>query len=303
MNDRQDAQPTHCGTIALVGRPNAGKSTLLNALLGQKISIVTRKPQTTRHRVLGVRTDDNDQFVFVDTPGLHVSHKTALNRHMNRTALKSLSDVDLVAVLVDVSRWTSDDDWVFEQLKNVSTPVVLVLNKIDKLDDPARLLPTIESLNKRHPFVATVPISARRGKQLDGLLAEFRKHLPEGAWMFPEDQVTDRSLRFMASEIVREKLMEALGQELPYVTAVEIESYEDEPGLASIGAVIWVERPSQKAIVIGKQGRVLKRVGLLARQDLEGLVEKRVFLRLWVKVREGWSDDERALVSLGLDDL
>ncbi|WP_435103766.1 GTPase Era [Arhodomonas sp. AD133] len=287
------------GFVALVGRPNAGKSTLLNALLGQKVSIVTRKPQTTRHRIIGVHHRDGAQIVYVDTPGLHRAAGTAMNRYLNEAASQALADVDVVVVVVDATRWTEDDDLVLKRLAGRSAPVILAVNKVDRVKEKSRLLPLIERLTTRHDFAAVVPVSARRGTNLEALEGEITSRLPEGPALFPEDQVTDRSERFMAAELVREQLMTALGQELPYATTVEIEAFEEEGRLRRIAAVVWVERAGQKKIVIGEGGRRLKHVGRAAREEMERLFDARVYLKLWVKVREGWSDDERALRSLG----
>ncbi|MCS4503620.1 GTPase Era [Arhodomonas aquaeolei] len=287
------------GFVALMGRPNAGKSTLLNALLGQKVSIVTRKPQTTRHRIIGVHHIEGAQLVYVDTPGLHRATKTAMNRYLNEAAGQALDDVDVVLVVVDASRWTEDDDLVFERLKSVRVPVVLAINKVDRIPDKTQLLPLIERLSRRHDFAAVVPVSAQRHSNLEALEQELVARLPEGPALFPEEQVTDRSERFMAAELIREQLMAGLGEELPYATTVEIEAFEQEGRLRRIAAVIWVERPGQKKIVIGGDGRRLKSLGRSARLEMERLFDGRVYLQLWVKVREGWSDDERALRSLG----
>ncbi len=287
------------GFVALVGRPNAGKSTLLNALLGQKVSIVTRKPQTTRHRIIGVHHREGAQIVYVDTPGLHRAAGTAMNRYLNEAASQALADVDVVVALVDATRWTEDDDLVLKRLAGSSAPVILAVNKVDRIKEKSRLLPLIERLTQRHDFAAVVPVSARRGTNLEALESEITSRLPEGPELFPEDQVTDRSERFMAAELVREQLMTALGQELPYATTVEIEAFEEEGRLRRIAAVVWVERAGQKKIVIGEGGRRLKHVGRAAREEMERMFDARVYLKLWVKVREGWSDDERALRSLG----
>lgn len=299
MTDQTDSDTTRCGFIALVGRPNVGKSTLLNTLLGQKVSIVTRKPQTTRHRIIGVHNLDDAQIVYVDTPGLHRQEKRAMNRYMNQTASQALSDVDGVVFVVDARRWTDEDDLVLERLERCKAPVILAINKVDAIADKADLLPLMESMSARREFAAVVPLSARRGTNVDALESEVMSLLPLSPRLFPTDQVTDRSERFLAAELVREQLMLALGQELPYATTVEIEAFETEGRLRRIAAVIWVERPGQKKMVIGRDGEMLKRVGRAARGQMERLFDGRVYLKLWVKVREGWSDDERALRSLG----
>lgn len=293
-----------CGYIALVGRPNVGKSTLLNRILGQKISITSRRPQTTRHRVLGIKTHDSAQLIYVDTPGIHDYSGRAMNRHMNRTASRVLPDVDVVVFLVDGFKWTGDDDLVLKKLDNIDCPVILVVNKIDLLANRDELLPWLQELSGKRRFEQVIPVSATKGDNVTALETAIETLLPQAPAVFPEDQVTDRSVRFLAAELVREKLFRKLGKELPYGLTVEIESFKSEPGITHIHALIWVERKSQKTIVIGRQGRVLKEVGIEARKDIEVLIDGKVNLKLWVKIKEGWADDERALRSLGynLDD-
>ena len=288
-----------CGYIALVGRPNVGKSTLLNRILGQKISITSRRPQTTRHRVLGIKTHDTAQLIYVDTPGIHDYSGRAMNRHMNRTASNVLPDVDVVVFLVDGFKWTGDDDLVLKKLDNIDCPVILVVNKIDLLANRDELLPRLQELSGKRSFEQVIPISAAKGDNVTALEAAIETLLPLAPAMFPEDQVTDRSVRFLAAELVREKLFRKLGKELPYGLTVEIEAFRSEPKITHIHALIWVERKSQKTIVIGRQGRVLKEVGMEARKDIEALIDGKVNLKLWVKIKEGWADDERALRSLG----
>ena len=288
-----------CGYVALAGRPNVGKSTLLNRILGQKISITSRRPQTTRHRVLGIKTQETAQLIYVDTPGIHDYSGRAMNRHMNRTASSALLDVDVVVFLVDGLKWTRDDDLVLEKLASVDCPVILAVNKIDLLANRDELLPRLQELSGKYTFEQVIPVSATKGDNVTALESAVETLLPQAPAMFPEDQVTDRSVRFLAAELVREKLFRKLGRELPYGLTVEIESFKSEPGIAHIHALIWVERMSQKKIVIGKQGRLLKEVGIEARKDIEALIEGKVNLKLWVKVKEGWADDERALRSLG----
>ena len=288
-----------CGYIALVGRPNVGKSTLLNRILGQKISITSRRPQTTRHRVLGIKTLPHAQLIYVDTPGIHDFNGRAMNRYMNRTASSVLADVDVVVFLVDGLRWTPDDELVLNKLAHVGSPVILAVNKVDMLDKREALLPGLQALAEKYPFREIIPISARKGDNVATLESCIEALLPEAPPFFPEDQVTDRSVRFLAAELVREKLFRKLGKELPYGLTVQIEEYRNEPGITHIHALIWVERDSQKTIVIGKGGRVLKEVGQQARQDIEDLIGNKVNLKLWVKIKEGWADDERALQSLG----
>ena len=288
-----------CGYIALVGRPNVGKSTLLNRILGQKISITSRRPQTTRHRVLGIKSRPTAQLIYVDTPGIHDFSGRAMNRHMNRTASSVLQDVDLVVFLVDGLHWMADDDLVLSKIGQLSCPVILAVNKIDLLGNRDELLPGLQALSEKYRFEQIVPISASKGDNVEQLEAEIERRLPLAPPLFPEDQVTDRSVRFLAAELVREKLFRKLGKELPYGLTVEIEQFRSDTNITHIHALIWVERKSQKYIVIGKQGRVLKEVGTEARRDIEELIDGKVNLKLWVKVKEGWADDERALQSLG----
>ncbi len=287
------------GHVAIIGRPNVGKSTLLNRILGQKIAITSRRPQTTRHRLLGIHTTADAQTIYVDTPGLHKPGGRAMNRLMNRAASGAIADVDVVLFVVDGLKWTDEDDYILGLLKEVEVPVVLALNKVDRLKDKTALLPHIDALRARYPFREIVPISAVHGSQVPELERMLAALLPESPPLYPEEQITDRSERFLAAELIREKLMRHLGQELPYAVTVEIESYVEDEGLARIHALIWVERDSQKAIVIGKGGAMLKRIGQEAREDIERLIGHKVFLQLWVKVKEKWSDDERALRALG----
>ncbi len=290
-----------CGYAAIVGRPNVGKSTLMNRILGQKISITSRKPQTTRHRILGIHSSDSCQAIYVDTPGLHTQAKKAMNRYLNQAAITALKDVDVVLFVVSGLKWTEEDETVLERLKHANAPVILVVNQIDRLQKET-LLPHLKKLADLMDFHTIVPLSAKTGKNVDQLEQEVEKLLPVSPPFFPDDQITDRSMRFIAAEIVREKLTRMLGQELPYELTVEIEAYETEGNLVTIHALIWVARPGQKAIVIGKGGQGLKKVGQQARQDLENLLEQKVLLKLWVKVKEGWSADERALRSLGYNE-
>ena len=296
----------HCGFIAIVGRPNVGKSTLLNRLVGQKLSITSRKPQTTRHRIMGVDTREGYQAVYVDTPGLHIEEKRTINRLMNRAASSSLTDVELVLFLVDGTHWTEDDEMVLNKLKKSELPVVLLINKVDNVKEKADLFPHLKALSEKMDFVDVVPVSAKSGKNIDVVEKLVRAHLPEGEWYFPEDYVTDRSQRFMASEIIREKLMRFTGDELPYAVTVEIERFDYNPDTDGfeINGLILVERNGQKRMVIGKGGDKIKTIGREARLDMEDLFERKVYLELWVKVKSGWADDERALRSLGyIDDL
>jgi GTP-binding protein Era len=291
------------GYVAIIGRPNVGKSTLINRVLGQKLCITSRRPQTTRHRILGIKTTDDSQLIYVDTPGLHIDDKRAMNKYMNRAAASSIDHVDVILFVVDGMNWTEEDEQVLVRIKaNAEAPVILVINKMDKLADKEVMLPHIEKLAAQYNYSNVLPISARKGVNLEQLEAEIKKLMPEGDLIFPEDQLTDRSSRFLAAELVREKLFRHLGQELPYSITVEIEQFDDEKNLYRIGAVIYVERSGQKAIVIGKGGELLKSVGKDARLEMESLFGKKVFLRLWVKVREGWGDNERMLKNLGYND-
>ena len=292
-----------CGYVAIVGRPNVGKSTLLNHLLGQKISITSRKPQTTRHQVLGIKTEEDHQIIFVDTPGLHKEASKAINRYMNRAASTAIRDVDLVLFLVDRTAWTDEDEMVLEHVKRSGLPAMLVVNKVDLLEDKGVLLPHLQVLAEKGDFAAIVPLSALRQHNVAELEREILPYLPAGDPFYPEEQITDRSMRFLAAEIVREKIMRQLGDELPYAVAVEIEEFSQQGEILHISALILVERKGQKKIIIGEKGARLRSIGSEARQDMERLFDSKVMLRLWVKVKSGWSDDERALRSLGYDDV
>ena len=297
-----DAPEIRTGHVALVGRPNVGKSTLMNRILGQKIAIATPKPQTTRHRILGIHTTGDAQIVFVDTPGLHGNAGKAMNRYMNRAAAAAIGEVDVVAFLVDGLTWTDEDEAVLQRLQQAERPTVLVVNKVDRISAKNRLFPHLERLAERMTFVAVVPLSALKGDNVDALEKALRPHLPHRDRFYPEDQITDRSERFLAAELIRERLMLALNREVPYALSVEIEAFKrEEAGRLNIAAVIFVEREGQKRIVIGKGGANLKRVGRAARLEMNRVFEGKVHLELWVKVRGGWSDDERALRSLGYE--
>lgn len=292
-----------CGLVAIVGRPNVGKSTLINALLGQKVSITSRKAQTTRHRILGIDTEGDYQTIFVDTPGLHIEEKRAINRLMNRAASSSINDVEMVIFVVEGTNWNADDDMVLSKFKYLKCPVVLAVNKIDNVEDKELLLPHLEALGKRYDFKHILPMSAKKGDNIEKIRLWAKEVLPESEHYFPEDYITDRSSRFMASEIVREKLMRFLGDELPYSVTVEIEQFkQQENGVLHINALILVEREGQKRMVIGNKGEKLKAIGKQARIDMEELFDSKVFLEIWVKVKSGWADDERALRSLGYGD-
>lgn len=292
----------HCGYVALIGRPNVGKSTLMNHLLGQKLSITSRKPQTTRHRILGIKTTQAGQAIFMDTPGMHSNEKKVLNRYLNKTADSALLGVDVVVWLLDGLYWHAYDERIFEKLQRVGLPVILAVNKVDRIKDKQAILAFFANAKDKYPFEQIVPISALKRTNLDVLERHIMALLPEGEPIYPEDQISDRPERFFAAEIVREKLTRRLGDELPYALTVEIEMYEEHPHLTKIYANIWVERSSQKSIVIGKQGEMLKKIGTEARADIEKLIGQKVYLQLWVKVKKGWSDSERALQSLGFLD-
>ncbi len=291
-----------CGYVAIVGRPNVGKSTLLNHLLGQKISITSRKPQTTRHQVLGIKTDRQYQIIFVDTPGLHSDADKAINRYMNRAASSAIRDVDVIVFVVDRTAWTAEDQMVLEQVQRSGLPVILAINKVDLLADKSQLLPHLQRLAEKADFAAVMPLSALQQHNVEQLEQEILQFLPESEHFFPEDQITDRSQRFLAAEIVREKIMRQLGEELPYAVTVEIEEFSQDESVLHISAVILVERKGQKKILIGEKGSRLRSIGTDARVDMERLFDAKVMLRLWVKVKSGWSDDERALRSLGYDE-
>ena len=288
------------GTIAIVGRPNVGKSTLLNRLIGEKISIVSRKAQTTRHRIMGILTRPDAQFVFVDTPGFQTKHTNALNRTMNRGVTQALADVDVVVLVIDADHFDTQDKAVIKLLP-AETPVILAVNKVDQLKDKARLLPMLANLAEQHAFAAIVPISAAKGTQLENVLAEVRKYLPNDELLFGEEEITDKSERFLASEYIREKLFRLIGDELPYAATVEVERFEIDGALRRISAAIIVDRQAHKGIIIGKGGETLKRIASEARQDMERLFDGKVFLEVFVKVKSGWSDDERLLKSLGYE--
>ncbi|NBU25959.1 MAG: GTPase Era [Gammaproteobacteria bacterium] len=301
MNAPGEGTAFRAGFAALVGRPNVGKSTLLNALVGQKVSIVTPRPQTTRHRIVGLVNRPDAQIAFVDTPGLHFGGQRALNRAMNRAAAAALVDADLVVFVVEALRWTPEDEAVMQRIRDSGRPALAVINKVDKARPRERLLPFMAELAARHPFSAVVPVSAQRGENLEPLVAAIAGLLPESPQLFDERDLTDRDLRFRIAEIVREKLTLELNQEVPYGIAVEVEKMAEEEGRQVVHAVIWVDREGQKPIVIGAGGARLKRVGSSARRELVALLGQRVHLELWVKVRENWADNASALRSLGLE--
>lgn len=293
---------THCGTAALLGRPNVGKSTLLNAMLACHLSIVSPKPQTTRHRILGIVTRERGQILFLDTPGLHDDSGKALNRRLNRAVRGAVAEADVLVHLIDAGQWRAEDEMVYQALCEVSAPRLLVINKVDLIADKSRMLPWAEALMREHAYADVFYVSARRKRGIEALEDGILKRLPVGPPRFSDDELTDRSERFLVAELIREQLMLRLQQELPYATAVEIERFVDaEDGSSEIGAVIWVERDGQKGIVIGKRGQVLKTVGTQARRRIEQLLGRHVRLGLWVKVRKGWSDDEASLQRFGID--
>lgn len=293
---------SRCGLVALIGRPNVGKSTLLNRLLGQKLSITSNKPQTTRHRILGVVTDGACQAVYVDTPGIHSGQRRALNRYLNRTAAGALDGVDLALFMVEGERWTDEDQHVLALVQRAGVPALCVVNKVDRVRPRERLLPVLQQLAERARFVDLVPLSARSGENVEPLQQRVHALLPPGEHLFDEDAITDRSLRFLCAEILREKLMRNLAQELPYSCTVEIETFEETAEHTHIGALVWVERASHKGIVIGRQGTRMREMASDARQDMERLLQRQVFLEVWVKVKSGWTDDELSLRTLGYDD-
>lgn len=292
----------HSGFVAVLGRPNVGKSTLVNALLGVKLSITSRRPQTTRDRILGIKTRDDGQIVLLDTPGIHVGESRALNRHMNRAATGALEGVDLSVLVVEAGRWTQADEVVLERMRDSTAPCILVVNKVDLVPRKEQLLPYLADLGSKFDFIDIVPMSARRQRDSDRLADVLVKLLPQAPAVFPEDQYTDRSERFLCAEIVREKLIRQLGQEVPHRLAVEIEAFKRQGKNVQIAARIWVESRGQKAIVIGKKGELIKRAGIEARQDIENLLDAHVNIELWVKVRNGWSDDSRFMLGLGYGD-
>jgi GTP-binding protein Era len=290
---------TRCGYIAILGRPNVGKSTLLNRILGQKISITSRKPQTTRHQILGVKTTEHTQAIYVDTPGLHSNAKNALNRYMNRAASSVINGVDVIVFVVVAEHWDEEDDWILTKIKDADCPIILAVNKVDKVKDKKDLLPLLKQYSEKAKFADVIPLSAKSSDNVIALEKVIERYLPAGPQQFPEDQITDRSQRFLAAEIVREKIMRNTGDEIPYSIALEVEEFKEKKNIVHIGVLILVDKRSHKSIVIGKGGERLKEIGRQARLELEHMLDSKVFLRLWVKIREGWADDERALQSLG----
>tara|TARA_S200000501_G_scaffold32747_1_gene27380 strand:- start:570 stop:1478 length:909 start_codon:yes stop_codon:yes gene_type:complete len=294
-----DSVKTFCGYIAIVGRPNVGKSTLLNHLLRQKISITSRKPQTTRHRILGITSENQYQCVFVDTPGLNTAQKKILNRIMNETVLNVVADVDVVVFVIETLKFNEGDRQVLDLLERIDVPVILAINKIDLIKAKDSFLPHIDKLSKLFEFREVVPISAATGYNVEKIAELTKNLLPEGQFLFPRDQITNRSSRFLAAELIREKITRQLGEEVPYEATVEVENFVDDGKILKIDGLILVDKPGQKKIIIGKGGSRLKRIGSNAREDMEKIFEKKVMLNLWVKVKSGWADDQRALQSLG----
>lgn len=293
--------PHKCGYVAIVGRPNVGKSSLLNRILGQKLSITSRKPQTTRHQLLGIKTTGHVQTLYVDTPGLHQNAKKAINRYMNRTASSVIRDVDVIVMVVDRLHWLADDEVALKHVRDSHVPTFLAINKVDLLDDKSRLLPHLEFTKTKMSFEEMMPISASNGHNVDELEKLLQAYLPTGPHFFPAGQLTDRSEKFIVAEIIREKITRQLGDELPYEIAVQIDNYTKEKGTLRIDATILVEREGQKGILIGRQGTRLKKIGSEARKDIEAFAGNKVILKLWVRVKTGWSDNDRALMSLGYE--
>ena len=300
MNNTPEA-PFRSGFAALVGRPNVGKSTLLNALVGQKLSIVTPRPQTTRHRILGIYTSASEQIAFLDTPGLHREAPRALNKAMNRTATAALEEADIVVLVLEALKWTAEDELALERLARAGRAAIAAVNKVDRVRPRERLLPYLKELGERHPFLAIVPISALKSDNIEALRRTIAAHLPQGPLLYPDGELTDRGLEFRIAEMIREKLTLELNQEVPYGIAVEVERMAEEEGQLMVDAAIWVDREGQKPIVIGAKGERLKRVGRAARLTLNEILKRRLHLNLWVKVRENWADNARALKELGLE--
>ena len=292
-----------CGYVAILGRPNVGKSTLLNRMLGQKVSITSKKPQTTRHQLLGIKTTEDCQVLYVDTPGIHGEEPRAINRYMNRSALSVIRDMDVVLFMLDRTAWTSDDQKVADALSRFSGKLVIAINKIDQLKKKNDLLPVLQRLQQTFSEAELIPVSAVTGENVAELESLISKHLPEGPFFFPDDQITDKSERFMVAETVREKLTRQLGEEIPYVLTIQVDRFESGDKVTEIDVTIFVEKDGQKAILIGKKGERLKQIGIDARKDIEELLGTKVMLTTWVKVKSGWSDDDRALKSLGYTDV
>lgn len=292
---------SRCGMIALVGRPNVGKSTLLNHILGEKLCITSRKPQTTRHAILGIHTSSEVQAIYVDTPGLHQAGKSIMNRLMNQSAMTALQSVDVIGFMVEALRFGPKDEFVLKRIESTETPCILIINKVDQLVSKNDLLPFLQTMQARYPFVAMLPISAKTGEQISALESVIQSYLPEREFMYPPDQLTDRSVRFLCAELLREKIFRLCGQELPYATTVEIEAYEEGEHLDRIHALIVVDKANHKKMIVGEKGQKLKRIATEARIEMQQLIGKKVFLQCYCKVKSGWSDDERLLKQFGYD--
>jgi len=297
-----DNSDFRAGYIAIVGRPNVGKSTLLNKILGLHLSITSRKPQTTRQRILGIKTTDQYQAIYIDTPGLHKGHKGAIHRFMNLEATTALDGVNVVVFMLDGMKWTEEDEYVLKNVQRANVTTLLALNKIDLLKEKEKLLPYLQQLSSKMNFAEVIPVSADKGTNIDVLEEKIASHLQQSSAYFDQQQLTDKSDRFLAAELIREQLMRLLGQEIPYSVSVEIEAFEEQEKIIKISGLIWTERKNQKSIIIGQNGQQLKEIGKSSRLSMERLFNKKVFLKLWVKVKEGWSNDERALKSLGYHD-
>jgi len=295
------ANETRCGYVAIIGQPNVGKSTLLNRILGEKLSITSKKPQTTRHQILGVKTKNNVQTLYVDTPGMHQKEKKAVNRLMNKAVTSVIRDVDVLIFMIDARRWTQEDEYVLQRIQHIKSHIIIALNKVDLAKDKKRLLPIIEKLSKKLPNANIFPISATKDIQVDVLEKRISELLPKSPFLFPEDQLTDKDDRFFISEIVREKLMRISGSEVPYETAVVVESMQVKEKILHLDVVIWVEREGKKKIIIGQKGEKLKAIGTQARFDLEKKFKTKIFLTLWVKVKKGWSNNINQLSQLGMN--
>ncbi|MCU7853795.1 MAG: GTPase Era [Candidatus Thiodiazotropha sp. (ex Monitilora ramsayi)] len=296
-------KPTeHCGYVAIVGRPNVGKSTLLNRILGVRLAITSHKAQTTRHAILGIKTFDHGQVIYVDTPGIHDRSDNAMNRYLNRTARSALNDVDLLVFVVEALRWTKEDEKVLSMIQQLEVPTILAINKVDRVDDKETLLPYLSEMSSRHAFIEIIPLSAKRGSNLESLEQRVLQSLPLNEKIFPEDQLTDRPEKFFAAEMIREQITRRYAKELPYATSVEIEKFEELTGRYRIHAVIWVEKQGQKGIIIGKNGLALKEMATHARKSMEKFFDTKVHLELWVKVKKSWSSDQAALERLGYGD-
>lgn len=292
---------TYCGYVTILGRPNVGKSTLLNNLIGQKLSITSRKPQTTRRHTIGVNTDENYQIIYIDTPGLQDSPINAMNRYMNKEATNALAGIDILIYVIEALKWTALDEHILRLIKDNTAPIILAINKMDKIKDKETMLPFLKELSGKMNFKEIIPISALSRKSLRPLEKSIKKLLPTGSFQYPDDQITDKSQRYFAAEFIREKLIKRLGEELPYTTTVTIDSFVEKEKIIHIDAIIWVASKGQKTIVIGQKGAGLKAVGEQARKDMERMFENKVFLRTWVKVKDKWMDNELAIKQLGFD--